>query len=123
MSSILFALFVFLLQGPPAQAPGSVEGYVVRLGTSTPVARARVNLRVEGGNPAAQGRVAGPLTATTDAGGKFAIPNVPPGRYRLSASRDGFMPAQFGERGGGGPGAVLAVESARQLKDIVIALT
>ena len=117
MRSALFALFFFVLQGPPAQPPGSIEGYVLKTGTSTPVSRARVDVRRDGGGSA------GALVTTTDASGKFTIRNVPPGRYRVSASRDGYVPSQFGERSRGGPGAVITLEFRQELKDIVLALT
>ena len=117
MRSLLVTLAFFFLQASPAQPPGIIEGYVLRAGTSTPIPRARVDVRRESGGPA------GLLAAVTDASGKFAIRNVPPGRYRVSASRDGYMPAQFGERSRGGLGAVISLEPRQALKDILVALT
>ena len=52
MRSVLLALGLFLSQGAPVQPPqefGSIEGYVVTIGTTTPVIRARVEIGSEDG--------------------------------------------------------------------------
>ena len=69
-----------------------LEGFVQKLGTTDPVARARVVLTKEGGPSTS-------MSATTDGSGKFTILNVEPGRYRLSATRDGYVRAEYGQRG------------------------
>src|SRR5215471_17965002 len=66
------------------QAPGSIEGVVVAAGSSIPVPRATVIL--ENG----RGREVTKLTATVD--GRFAIPDIPAGEYRIMVSQDGFVP-------------------------------
>src|SRR4026208_138025 len=109
MRSLLLALAFFLFQGPQTEAPGSLEGVVVQLGTSTPVAGARVALFT---------------TATlTDENGRFVFQNVQPGRYRLSVSHNDYIPAQFGQRVTGATGRELTVVSGQTIKDIVVALT
>ena len=104
-------------QSEPLQAPASVEGYVVRLGTGLPLARTRV--RVTGLDP---GRGQS-FEATTDVSGRFVIPNVSPGRYRILATRDGYVAAQFGQRGLNRPGAPVTLLPGSQTGDFVITMT
>ena len=109
MRSALFTIFLFLLQGPQAQTPSSIEGIVVRAGTSTPIARARVNI--------------GSTQALTDESGRFSFKNLRAGKYRLSASRDGYMPAQYGERARGAQGNEITLSAGQEVKDILVPLT
>src|SRR5262249_44167385 len=108
MKALLFALALASLPGPQAQVPASLEGLVVQLGTSAPVAGAQVSI--------------GRAQATTDENGKFAFANVQPGRYRILANHTAYMPAQYGERSRGGVGADVTVAPGQVLKDIVIVL-
>ncbi len=108
---ITIALFVATTVGSARQQQprvGSIEGVVIRLGTATPVARARVNL--------------GNLQAITDDGGRFVFKNLPAGRYRVSASHNAYMPGAYGQRGRGGIGSEIALEPGQEVKDVVLAL-
>src|ERR1041385_4745155 len=60
---------------------GSIEGQVINLLTSAPVRKATVTLT------ASEVR----LVADTDATGKFQFLALPPGTYRISATRSGFL--------------------------------
>jgi hypothetical protein len=109
MKAGLLAVAFLLLQGVQAQAPGSIEGVVIRLGTSTPVARARVSI--------ANSQI------VTDENGRFAFRNLQPGRYRLFASHNAYVPAQYGQRSPSGGGTDVSVGPGQAVKDIVISLT
>ena len=109
MRSALFAIVLFLQQGSQAQTPASIEGIVVRAGTSTPVARARVNI--------------GNAQALTDEGGRFSFKNLQPGSYRVSAVHNAYLPAQYGERTRGAQGKEIALGPGQDVKDIVVPLT
>ncbi len=74
-------LSVCTLAAQPNPGAGSIQGHVRNLVTGAPVRKAFVQLT------AAQVR----LTADTDSEGKFQFWNLPPGTYRLSASRTGFL--------------------------------
>ena len=63
------------------------------------------------------------ITATTDGSGKFTLLNVPPGRYRLFASRDGYVRSEYGQRGPTLPGTTLNLVAKQSLKDVRMALT
>jgi Carboxypeptidase regulatory-like domain len=75
MGSVLLTILVFILQ-----SASSIEGVVVRSGTSTPVAGARVSI--------------GLASVVSDDGGRFTFTNVLPGRYRLFANHADYVPGQ-----------------------------
>jgi Carboxypeptidase regulatory-like domain len=114
MKPVLLTLILFGLQWPIAGINGSIQGFVQILGTSTPIASARVDVRNDFGGPSAQ-------VVTTDANGQFQV-NLPPGRYRVLASADGYVPARFGERGIR-PAPLIEVGPGQEIKNIVVALT
>jgi hypothetical protein len=119
MRLILFAaslLLIHMPQAPTAQM-ASVEGIVVKIGTGEPVIRAQVVLSgVNGG-------ATGSLKTATDGSGKFVVRNILPGRYRILATRDGYIPAEYGQRSPGGSGRAVTVVAGQDLKDIGLLLT
>src|SRR6185436_14473010 len=56
-------------------------------------------------------------------GGKFVFQNVQPGRYRLFAARDGYVRAEYGQRGPSSPGTALTLTSKQEMKDVRMQLT
>src|SRR6188768_2436742 len=102
----LMPLFIsaILIQTAFAQAPAGVplQGVVTQRGSDELVWGATVELRKEGGNTALYG-------ALTAMDGKFAFPNVPPGRYQLLATAPGFVPAEYGQKRLKGAGLPLVV--------------
>ncbi len=83
---------------PPAAAAGSIAGSLTSADQGRPVRRATV--KVTRSQPTATTR-----TAMTDAEGRFFIDGLPPGEYRLTASKPGFLESVFGARR---PGAGVA---------------
>jgi hypothetical protein len=67
-----------------AQTQGSIEGAVLNDRTGLPLSRAHVVLR-----PGQAGLSA--ISGDTDDKGTFSIDEIEPGRYSLSASRDGYL--------------------------------
>jgi Carboxypeptidase regulatory-like domain len=108
MKALLLAFVLVFPPGPLAQAPASIEGFIVQLGTSTPVAGARVSI--------------GGVSTTTDENGKFVFPDVQPGRYRIVANHNAYMPAEYGERGRGTMGADVTIGPGQAVRDVVIVL-
>jgi len=95
---------------PPKSRPGKVSGRVLRADTERPLAKATVTTTVEG-------RPQENLSVRTNSAGVFEFPEVSPGRYRLRAQRNGFVPQVYGARGGG-PGIPLSVESGQRVEKI-----
>jgi len=121
MSTLLLSLFLQL--AVPTQQTVSpadlctIQGVVIKAGTGEPVHKATVdvypaaNRRV--GNDEAQGG-----SAETDAMGRFEIKGLNPGRYYLSAQRNGFVRQQYGQRTPEGQGAVLTLSSGQDIPNI-----
>jgi Carboxypeptidase regulatory-like domain len=94
--------------------PSSIEGIVLRGGTTQPIWNAVVELRGEGKSV--------PIAVSTGADGKFEFWNVAPGRYRLAVSRNGYLDSAYGQRGPNGSGSSLSVEAGQTLKNIRITM-
>jgi hypothetical protein len=67
-----------------SQTPGSIEGAVLNDRSGLPLSRAHVVLRPQQAGLSA-------ISADTDDKGTFSIGEIEPGRYSLSASRDGYL--------------------------------
>jgi hypothetical protein len=105
---------------PPPQEPvidaASVTGTITRIGTNEPIPRARVILNPVSGD-------GNPLTVPSDDSGRFAISNVPPGRYQLMATREGFVRATYGQRTAGGAGSTVSLVARQALNNVVLTMT
>ena len=89
---------------------------VLKLGTTEAIPRAKVTLGQPGSGNVSQ-------AVTADDGGKFVFRNVAPGQYRLTATRDGYVPAEFGQRGPGASGVQITLAAQQQMKDAKIEMT
>jgi hypothetical protein len=119
MIALLFTLMAVLIQGAAEQrGSASVEGVVLRSGSTEPVSRARVLLTPGDG---ATGR---DIEATTSGDGRFVLQNVPPGKYRLTAARDGgaYAPSDYGQRHAKGRGLSFTIAAGEQMKDVELAM-
>lgn len=102
-------------QATQPQPTASIEGVIIRTGTSDPVARAKVTITPDGG--------AAPRVVNADGEGRFVIRDVAAGRYRLNAARDGFVTAEYGQRGPNSSGVPLNLADRQAVKDVSISLT
>ena len=124
MKKILPILFLTLLaesaalqQQGTSSATASIQGTIVRYGTNEVLSKASVELvRVGGG-------AGGSATTTTEADGRFYFPNIAPGTYRLYSRRDGYWPAEFGQRWTDGPGQALTLSAGLELRDVPVVMT
>jgi len=80
----------------PATGTGEVSGVVTLEGSATPVRRAQVSLSAQ--------EIRGQRTLVTDDKGLFSFPNLPAGRYTLSASKPGYVTTSYGAKKAGRPG-------------------
>ncbi len=113
----------------PAPATALIEGTVTRASDGKPLKRARVILRPQfDGRPpfqldgrGQQGRMR-TFQSVTDASGKFRIADIPPGRFRLTVEREGYVRTEYGQRGPGRPGATLTLDPGQRLREMVFRL-
>ncbi|HMH82766.1 MAG TPA: carboxypeptidase regulatory-like domain-containing protein, partial [Gemmatimonadales bacterium] len=77
---LLLSLIALAVAPELVRAQGSITGTVTDATTSAPLGAVTVAV------------VGTPLTGTTGADGRFAIPGVPPGSHRLRARRLGYTP-------------------------------
>ena len=95
---------------PQQQNAGAVHGTVVRDATGGPLSKATIELR---GGQVQQ-------TTTTENDGRFYFRDLPFGAYDVSIRRDGFAPAEYGQKWPGGPGIPLQVRSGQPAPDLTI---
>ena len=114
MRKPLLILFALLAQDRalPQQA-AAIQGTVIRAGTTEPVGKAIVEIQGAGLNQ----------TTTTESDGRFFFRNLSQGSYQLRVQRDGFAPAEYGQRWTGGPGVPINLRAGQQSPDIQIPLT
>ena len=103
-----------------AQKPGSVRGQVASV-AGAPLRKAEVILRSTGTTNGQDARV---LAATTDGSGVFFFENVAPGKYIISAQRNGFVRQDSGPRRGAAPAIQgISVAEGQDVTGISIKLT
>ena len=80
----ILTLMLWLAVGPARQtSSGSIEGTILRTGTTDPIDRVMVTLTLGAPTP--------PLSAVTDKEGHFAFQSLVPGRYIIRIERDGYL--------------------------------
>jgi hypothetical protein len=98
------------------QKPGRIEGAVVSTADGSPLRRARVVLQsLEAGGSS--------VAVEVDEKGAFAIPDVTPGEYRISARRDGYLESSIAYHHGLRLPGNFAVEPDQRITDVVLKLT
>jgi hypothetical protein len=103
---LTFLTLVSVALGQSAARPGTIEGAILSLVKGAPLPDANVVLTpVDHGNA---------LSMTTAQDGRFAFRNVEAGKYRLSATRRGFVED--------GRETAITLQSGQELKDLVIQL-
>jgi len=103
----------------------AVEGQVFNGVTGEPLGKAALTLRRVDSQPGPPG-AGGPArsySATSDSSGKFSIVNIDPGKYRLSATRTGFVAADYGARDSMQPGTTFALDPKQRMRDVLLRMT
>ncbi|MGC9971592.1 MAG: carboxypeptidase-like regulatory domain-containing protein [Bryobacteraceae bacterium] len=93
----------------------AVEGQVLRAASGEPLRKAQVLLRKLDARDQS-------YSSATDERGRFLLTDLEPGRYTLSAERNGYVPQDYGQRRANQPGAVLTLQPGQHLGDIVFRL-
>jgi protocatechuate 3,4-dioxygenase beta subunit len=102
--------------GTKVDAKAEISGQVVDSGTGQPLKKAWVTAR-----QAERGGRSG-STAVTDAEGRFLLKDLDPGRYVLSAQRNGYVNQSYGQKNAGEQGSNLTLNPGQHLADIVFRL-
>jgi 5-hydroxyisourate hydrolase-like protein (transthyretin family) len=112
----IFAAAALIQFGAQAQSNlASVEGIVLRAGTSEPIGRATVSLI-----PLASSAV----TTLSGRDGRFAFPSVAAGRYRIAITRAGYLDKIYtSEDSGNGTAGLLNVRSGERVQDLQLFMT
>jgi len=93
-----------------------VSGKVIATATGNPLRNANITLA-----PLIQGVTgARSFTTTTSDDGSFTIQLIPPGTYRLTAARGGFVNAEYGSRGPGRTGTPLILKATDTQSNLTI---
>ncbi len=120
LSILWFAFWLALAQGrgaPPSSAPadrGSIEGKVIRaaaLGAGIPAVLPDARVEITPAVNQAMG---------TRVDGTFKFLNLPPGKYTITVSRDGFVPQEDRAHGITPGGLHITLLPGQALKDIVL---
>src|SRR4029077_3638635 len=94
--------------------PGAgLEGTIVKWVTGEPLSKVKLELR--GGSET--------QVVNTETHGKFYFPNLRPGTYRILAFRDGYWPAEYGQRWVDGPGQSITLAAGQKIPNVLIAMT
>jgi hypothetical protein len=110
---LLLGVQVLAAQGP---APGSLEGVAVIAGSGDAVPGAILELRPD--NSSVE-----PLYAASQTNGRFFFRNVPPGRYVLFGTKNGYLPAELGQKNPARRGAPIVIASGQQIQGLPLAMT
>ncbi len=122
-------LLLLLLQiaAPGQQAPATnpadlctIQGVVISAGTGDPLHKAYIDVSpAENRRQMDQAMGGG---ATTDAMGRFEIKDLAPGKYYLSASRNGFVQQPYGQTTPEGPGKAVTLTPGQKMTDVTFKL-
>ena len=112
---VVFLLWAVHALAAQAPAPGSLEGVAMIAGSDDPVPHAIFELRSESSGVE-------PLYAASQSDGRFLFRNVPPGRYVLLATKNGYLPAELGQKNPTARGAPIVFASGQQLQGVRLAM-
>jgi len=118
-ASLIFLFFLCVADGRAlSQQPTAyLQGIVVEEGGGSPIAKANVELRVASGSGQAI------ENTQTDREGKFYLPNVVAGSYRVVVAHAGHVNAEYGQRYPGGASSMLVLTPGQRAMGLRIAMT
>ena len=102
---------------PSAAEKVSIDGTVVNAITGEVLKKVHLTLR-----PLDQQKAL-PYGGSTDANGHFVMDDIDPGRYTLTASRNGFIAQSYSPDGNARRVATLTLATGQKIKDLIFKLT
>src|ERR1700693_689830 len=112
--SCSLAIGAFAQTSPPSAASGNIAGIVLAAGENSPIRRAVVTLSTVEAQPQ-------DAVAWTDANGRFSFAYLPPGRYQLRVTRDGYQPAAYNSAGNPNrPPATIQLAAGESRSDLIL---
>ncbi len=103
------------VSAPAPANPARISGVVLNDATGVPLNRVRVYLK-------STSNEAPSIAVEADEHGKFVIQKAVPGKYSISAERDGFLRSSEAHSGSTRLAAVIDLDSGQQLRDVTIRL-
>jgi hypothetical protein len=100
---------------PPSATSGVIAGMVLDATGNSPIRRAIVTLSTVETQPQ-------DAVAWTDANGRFSFGYLPPGRYQLRVTKDGYQPAANGEVNPRRPPAIIQLAAGEARTDFIFRL-
>jgi hypothetical protein len=94
----------------------TIQGVVIKAGTGEPLHKAIVDATPVGTRNDKDNAQGG--AAEADEMGRFELKGLAPGRYHLTAQRNGFVRQPYGQRTPDGPGAVLTLSAGQKVSNI-----
>jgi hypothetical protein len=113
---LLSAVLISTVAGQDAASKGHVDGVVVNQATGEPLRKATVTLQ---GSAPGQTQEPRSYAAVSDPEGRFAVDQIDPGRYTLTADRPGFLNATYHADGA----AAITIATGQSVTGIRFALT
>jgi protocatechuate 3,4-dioxygenase beta subunit len=107
-------------QQPAPTGTSAIEGQILNQATGAPLKKAGVRLF---GSRTQPGIMPVNSSRETDDQGRFSFTSLPPGKYQLSANRQGFLNASYGARKFSGNGTPINLGQDQQVKDLIVRLS
>jgi protocatechuate 3,4-dioxygenase beta subunit len=125
------ALFLIVFVTATSQAQQNsiaLSGVVIESGTNKPLPRVSLELRPYTQTPPAVTSPVAPVAGArypgmTNENGQFTFRNIPPGQYSLTASRNGYVHADYGQRGPNGKSLTLTVTAGQTQNGIQLVMS
>jgi hypothetical protein len=112
----MMLLYAFVLSAWLFQDGVLIEGVVKRAGTDQPVPKAVIELHRDSDDSVE-------YTVSSGDDGRYVFRNVHPDRYRITASRSGYVRMEYGQRAAGKRGTPLDIVAGRNISGMQFALT
>lgn len=99
----------------PAPKPGRLLGKAINSATNEPVRKAAIHLQLQKAGDQN-------FATTTDNEGAFAFEDLPPGDYRLTGEKSGFLRTPYGARTPSSRGSLITITPGAEPKEALLKL-